>query len=61
MDIYNLLKNGFDIYDEGKKIDCVIGGINTMGQVWVRMSEDGAEKVKIYDVLGDKIKIVPKS
>lgn len=61
MEIIDLLKNGFEIWDEGVKLDYVIGGITTDGKVWIRVSEDGAKEVKIYDVIGDKVEIKVRS
>jgi len=57
MDVYELVKNGFEIYDGGKNIKELYGAddwwITSDGEVWCRIGNNQ------HQILGDKIEIRP--
>lgn len=61
IDLYQLLKNGFEIWDDGKELDVENSWIFDNGDVFVRLNdnEDGSPGT-IHQILGDEIKIIVK-
>lgn len=64
INLRELLRDGFEVYDEGVKLDPGENGhlgIDSAGRVWFRASDTNGELQPLLEVIGDEIEIFPKN